>query len=58
LRKYSNEVKKKKRETKIIILTKSTKNQISLFKLGADDVLVNHIDSPELIAARVLSTYA
>ncbi len=55
LEKYSNEVKKKKRETKIIILTKDEKNQIPLFALGVDDVLVNHIDSVELIAARVLS---
>jgi DNA-binding response OmpR family regulator len=55
LEKYSNEVKKKKRETKIIILTDNPDNQIALFNLGADDVLVNHIDSPELISARVLS---
>jgi len=55
LEKYSNEVKKKKRETKIIILTDNISNQISLFDLGADDVLINHIDSAELIAARVLS---
>jgi DNA-binding response OmpR family regulator len=55
LEKYSNEVKKKKRETKIIILTDDEKNQIPLFNLGVDDVLTNHIDSPELIAARVLS---
>ncbi len=55
LEKYSNEVKKKKRETKIIIVTNNPKNQIALFDLGADDVLTNHIDSVELIAARVLS---
>lgn len=55
LEKYSNEVKKKKRETKIIILTDNPENQIALFNLGADDVLVNHIHSAELIAARVLS---
>jgi DNA-binding response OmpR family regulator len=55
LEKYCNEVKKKKRETKIIILTTRAENQISLFDLGADDVLINHIESAELIAARVLS---
>ncbi len=55
LEKYSNEVKKKKRETKIIILTDKPENQIALFNLGADDVIVNHIHSAELIAARVLS---
>jgi len=55
LEKYSNEVKKKKRETKIIVLTANEKNQIALFNLGVDDVLVNFIDSAELIAVRVLS---
>jgi len=55
LEKYSNEVKKKKRETKIIVLTNDIENQIPLFSLGVDDVLVNHIDSAELIAVRVLS---
>ena len=55
LEKYSNEVKKKKRETKIIVLTDDIDNQIPLFSLGVDDVLINHIDSAELIAVRVLS---
>ncbi len=55
LEKYSKEVKKKKRETKIIVLTTDNKNQISLFGLGVDDVIVEFIGSAELIAARVLS---
>jgi len=55
LEKYSNEVKKKKRETKIIVLTDDNKNQIALFGLGVDDVIVEFTDSAELIAARVLS---
>jgi len=55
LEKYSNEVKKKKRETKIIVLSADEKNQIGLFNLGVDDVIVRFIDSPELIAVRVLS---
>jgi len=55
LEKYSNEVKKKKRETKIIVLSSNADNQISLFNLGVDDVIVNHVDSAELIAVRVLS---
>jgi len=55
LEKYSNEVKKKKRETKVIVLTNNKENQIPLFSLGVDDVLINHIDSAELIAVRVLS---
>jgi len=55
LEKYSNEVKKKKRETKIILVTDRPNNQIALFRLGVDDVIVNYIDSAELIAVRVLS---
>jgi len=55
LEKYSNEVKKKKRETKIIVLAHDESNQIPLFGLGVDDVIVNYIDSAELIAVRVLS---
>jgi len=55
LEKYSKEVKKKKRETKIIVVTDKLKNQIPLFNLGVDDVLVNFIDSTEVIAVRVLS---
>jgi len=55
LEKYSNEVKKKKRETKIIVLTNNEKNQIPLFELGVDDVITHFIDSAELIAVRVLS---
>ncbi len=55
LEKYSNEVKKKKRETKIIVVTPDKKKQVELFSLGVDDVIVNFIDSPEVIAVRVLS---
>jgi len=53
--KYSKEIKKKKRETKIIVITSLPKNQIQLFDLGADEVITDYIDSAELIAARVLS---
>ena len=53
--KYSKEIKKKKRETKIIVITSMPKNQILLFDLGADEVITDNIDSAELIAARVLS---
>jgi DNA-binding response OmpR family regulator len=53
--KYSKEIKKKKRETKIIVITSMPKNQILLFDLGADEVITDYIDSAELIAARVLS---
>ena len=55
LEKYVNEVKKKKSETKIMILTKNVSSQESLFELGIDDVIYTHCDHPDLIAARVLA---
>ncbi|HEO97674.1 MAG: response regulator transcription factor [Campylobacterales bacterium] len=55
LERYVNEVKKKKSETKIIILTDKPKRQSEFFKLGVDDVVYEHCDHPDLIAARVLA---
>jgi len=55
LERYVNEVKKKKSETKIIILSQNLKQQEAFFKLGIDDVISNHAEHPDLIAARVLS---
>ena len=55
LERYVNEVKKKKSETKIIILTEIERNQIVLFSLGVDDVIYKHCKEPDLIAARVLA---
>ena len=55
LERYVNEVKKKKSETKIIILTDKPKNQSAFFKLGVDDVVYEHNEHPDLIAARVLA---
>jgi DNA-binding response OmpR family regulator len=55
LERYINEVKRKKTETKIIVLTEYPQNQIAYFSLKVDDVIVDHITEPDLIAARVLS---
>jgi len=55
LERYVNEVKKKKSETKIIILSENLPQQASFFALGVDDVISNHCDAPDLVAARVLS---
>jgi len=55
LERYVNEVKKKKSETKIIILTENAKQQADFFALGVDDVVYNHCKEPDLIAVRVLS---
>ena len=55
LERYVNEVKKKKSETKIIILSQDLKAQASFFDLGVDDVVYQHSRYPDLVAARVLS---
>jgi len=55
LEKYVNDVKKKKSETKIIILTNKERNQIGLYKLGVDDVVCHTADMPDLLAAKVLA---
>jgi len=55
LERYVNEVKKKKSETKIIMLTECEENQNMHFLLGVDDVIYNHCDQPDLVAARVLA---
>ena len=55
LERYVNEVKEKKSETKIMILTANPKQQSEFFKLGVDDVVYDHTDQPDLIAARVLA---
>ncbi len=55
LERYVNEVKKKKSETKIMILTDNYRQQSGFYALGVDDVIYNHCDCPDLIAARVLA---
>ncbi len=55
IERYVNEVKKKKSNTKIIILTDDFKQQSYLYALGVDDVVCNHCEHPDLVAARVLA---
>lgn len=52
---YVNEVKKKKSDTRIIMLTDEFKQQSYFYALGVDDVIYNHCEYPDLIAARVLA---
>ncbi len=55
LERYINDVKKKKIETKIMILTEFVRNQMAYYSLNVDDVIVNHLAEPDLLAARVLA---
>jgi len=55
LERYVHEVKKKKSETKIMILTDDFQQQASFFKLGVDDVIYKHCKDADLVAARVLA---
>ena len=55
MERFINDIKQKKAETKIIILTDEPKNQKEFFKLHVDDVITDHLEEPDLIAARVLA---
>ncbi len=55
LERYINEVKKKKNETKVIVLANNPKTQGIFFNIGADDVICHYHEYPDLIAARVLA---
>ncbi|MEA2046885.1 MAG: DNA-binding response regulator [Campylobacterota bacterium] len=55
LERYVNEVKKKKSETKIMILASNLKHQAAFYALGVDDVIYQHCEHPDLVAARVLA---
>jgi len=54
LERYINEIKKKKSETKIIILTENPTAQKEFFEIGANEVIATHSDEADLVAARVL----
>jgi DNA-binding response OmpR family regulator len=55
LERYTREVKNKKSETKLIILTDDYRQQSHFYSLDIDDVICQHCEHPDLIAARVLA---
>ena len=55
MERFVNEIKQKKAETKVIVLTDDYKAQKTFFELGVDDVIYHHTDQADLIAARVLA---
>jgi len=52
---YVNEVKKKKSDTKVIILSEDVKQQSYFYALDTDDIIYQHCEHPDLVAARVLA---
>ena len=55
LERYMRDVKKKKIETKIMLLSESKENQVEFYNLGADDVVDSHLYESDLLATRVLA---
>ena len=55
MERFVKEIKLKKPETKILVLTDSEKNHKEFFELKVDDIIVRHNDQPDLLAARVLA---
>ena len=55
MERFVKEIKQKKPDTKIIVITEDPKKQPEFFNLKIDDVLFNHTDQADLIAARVLA---
>ena len=55
MERYVNEVKKKKSNTKVIILTENFNQQAYFYALGVDDVVCNYCEHPDLVAAKVLA---
>ena len=55
LERYMRDVKKKKIETKIMLLSESKEHQVEFYNLGADDVVDSHLYESDLLATRVLA---
>ncbi len=55
MERFVKEIKQKKPDTKVIVITQDPKKQEEFFNLKVDDVLFDHTDQADLIAARVLA---
>ncbi len=55
MERFVKEIKQKKPDTKVIVITEDPKKQEEFFNLKVDDVLFDHTDQADLIAARVLA---
>jgi len=55
MERFVKEIKLKKPETKILVITDAEKNHKEFFDLKVDDIIVRHNDQADLLAARVLA---
>ncbi len=55
MERFVKEIKQKKPDTKVIVITEDPQKQTEFFNLKVDDVLFKYADQSDLIAARVLA---
>jgi two-component system OmpR family response regulator len=55
MERFVKEIKQKKPDTKVIVITEDPNKQEEFFNLKVDDVLFDHTDQSDLIAARILA---
>jgi len=55
IERFINEIKRRKPETKVIVITDDDKLQKVFFNLSVDDIIVRYRNESDLIAARVLA---
>lgn len=55
MERFVKEIKQKKPDTKVIVITKEPQKQEEFFNLKVDDVLFKHTDQSDLLAARILA---
>ncbi|HGZ70695.1 MAG TPA: response regulator transcription factor [Nitratifractor sp.] len=55
MERFVKEIKQKKPDTKVIVITEEPQKQEEFFNLKVDDVLFKHTDQSDLLAARILA---
>jgi DNA-binding response OmpR family regulator len=55
MERFVKEIKLKKPETKILVITDAEKHHKEFFDLKVDDIIIRHNDQADLLAARVLA---
>jgi len=55
MERFVNEIKRKKPETKVLVISDEENSQKEFYDLGVDDVIIRHRNETDLLAARVLA---